>query len=96
MPELPACNRLRKVLILTPAELIGRKLVSMISRPETPKGLTDAADLRRLLLTFPELQTEEGPVAETLRGMQTPDEAFLAWRDLVGEEILPEDDEAGF
>ena len=96
MPELPACNRLRKILILTPAELIGRKLMSMINRPTTPKGLTDAADLRRLLLTFPELQAEDGPVAEALRGMQAPDEAFLAWRDLVGEEILPEDDEAGF
>ena len=46
MQELPACNRLRKVLILTPAELIGRKVVSMMSRPKTPKGLMDAADLR--------------------------------------------------
>ena len=94
--ELPACNRLRKVLILTPAELIGRKVVSMISRLKTPKGLMDGADLRRLLLTFPELKAEEGPVCEALRGMQAPGEAFDAWRDLVGEEILPEDEEAGF
>ena len=94
--ELPACNRLRKVLILAPAQLIGRKVFSMISRPKTPKGLMDAADLRRLLLTFPEMKTEEGPVSEALHGMQAPAEAFQAWRDLVVEEILPEDEEAGF
>lgn len=68
----------------------------MIDRPKSPKGLMDAADVRRLLLTFPELKTEEGPVAEALRGMPTPDEAFRVWRDLVAEEILPEDEEAGF
>jgi hypothetical protein len=94
--ELPACKRLRKVLIVTPAELIGRKVLSMLSRHKTPKGLMDAADLRRLLLTFPELKTEEGPVSEALRGMQAPAEAFAAWRRLVAEEILAEDEDAGF
>jgi hypothetical protein len=93
---LPACNRVGKVLILMPAELIGRKVLSMVARPKTPKGLIDAADLRRLLLRFPELKVEEGPVAEALRGMKAPDEAFDAWRDLVAEEILPEDEDAGF
>ncbi len=93
---LPACNRLHNVLILMPAELIGRKVLSMIARPKTPKGLIDAADLRRLLLRFPELKAEEGPVAEALRGMESPDQAFVAWRDLVAEEILPEDEDAGF
>ena len=93
---LPACNRLHNVLILMPAELIGRKVLSMTARPKTPKGLIDAADLRRLLLRFPELKVDEGPVAEALRGMEAPDRAFVAWRDLVAEEILPEDEDAGF
>ena len=95
-PELPACRRLRKVLILRPAELISWKVLSMISRPKTPKGLMDAADLRRLLLTFPELKAEQGPISDALRVMQAPEEAFDAWRSLVAEEILPEDEEAGF
>ena len=94
--ELPACNRLRKVLVLAPPQLIGRKVLSMIGRPKTPKGLMDAADLRRLLLTFPELKAEEGPVSETRRGMQAPSEALDAWREMVSEEILPEDGESGF
>jgi len=94
--QLPACKRVAKVLVLTPAELVGHKVLSMISRRKTPKGMMDVADLRGLLLTFPELKAEEGPVAEALRGMQAPPEALGAWRDLVGEEILPEDDQAGF
>lgn len=94
--ELPACNRLRKVLILAPAELIGRKVLSMISRPKTPKGLMDAADLRRLLLRFPELKADEGAVVETLRRLDASGEALEAWRDLVAEEIAPEDEDAGF
>lgn len=94
--ELPACSRLRRVLILAPAQLIGYKVLSMISRPRTAKGLMDAADLRRLLLAFPELKAAEGPVAEVLLGMDAPGEAFDAWRELVAEEILPEDEDAGF
>ncbi len=48
------------------------------------------------LLAFPELQAVEGPVAEVLRGMDAPSEAFHAWRKLAAEEILPEDEDAGF
>jgi len=94
--ELPACTRLRKVLILAPAELIARKVLSMISRPKTPKGLTDAADLRRLLLRFPELKVVEGSVADSLGRMSAPGEALDAWQELVAEEIVPEDEDAGF
>jgi hypothetical protein len=94
--QLPACKRLAEVLVLTPAQLVGHKVLSMMSRRKTPKGMTDAADLRRLLLTFPELKAEEGPVSEALREMQVPAEALGVWRDLVGEEILPEDEQAGF
>jgi hypothetical protein len=94
--QLPPCQRLRNVLILTTAELVARKIVSMVSRPKTPRGLMDEADLRRLLLTFPELKADHGPVSEALSGIQPPPEAFEAWRGLVAEEILPEDEDAGF
>ena len=76
--EMPACNRLRKVLILAPAQLIGHKILSMIGRPKTPKGLMDAADLRRLLLTFPELKAEEGSVVQALRRRDATGAAFDA------------------
>ena len=84
------------MLILTPPELIAQKVLSMIGRTKTPKGLMDAADLRRLLLTFPELKSEEGSVVGALRGMKAPAAAFEAWRELVAAEIFPEDEDAGF
>lgn len=94
--ELPVCNRVEGILIPTPAELIASKVLSLISRPKTPKGMTDAADLRRLLLAFPELKTEKGLVAETLHRLESPANALDAWRNLVGQEILPEDEDVGF
>jgi hypothetical protein len=94
--QLPPCNRLREVLVATPAELINHKIRSLVSRRNTPKGMTDAADLRRLLLAFPELKTAEGLVADSLQAGGASDEALDAWRDLVAQEIEPDDDETGF
>ena len=94
--RLPDCKRLQKVLILTPPELIAYKVLSMIGRSKTPKGLMDAADLRRLVLAFPELKTDEGPVADALRRLDAPPQAFKTWQTLVAEEILPEDEDTGF
>ena len=94
--RLPCCDLVEGVLVPTPPELIGQKLMSMVRRPNTPKGMIDGADLRRLLLTFPGLKAESGAVSAALSGMQAPAEAFNAWRDLVAAEILPEDEEAGF
>ena len=94
--QLPPCNRLREVLVAAPAELISHKVRSVVSRRNTPKGMTDAADLRRLLLAFPELKTTEGLVADTLQRAGASDEALYAWRDLVAQEIEPDNDETGF
>ena len=92
--RLPACQRLERILVPTPAELIGQKLVSMVSRSTTAKGMTDVADLRRLLLAFPELKTEQGIVADTLHTSGASATVLDAWRDLVAQAIDPEDDDA--
>lgn len=94
--DLPPARRVKKVLVVTPPELIANKVVSTVSRRKTAKGLIDMADLRRLLLTFPELKTVEGEVAERLRAAEATEAAMAAWKDLVAEEILPEDEDAGF
>ena len=94
--ELPACNLVEGILVPTPPKLITQKLLSMVSRPNTAKGMIDGADLRRLLLVFPELKTEEGPVADSLRTAEAPEIALEAWRDLVAQVIAPEDEEAGY
>jgi hypothetical protein len=94
--QLPHCNRLREVLVAAPAELISHKVRSLVSRRNTPKGMTDTADLRRLLLAFPELKTAEGLVADALHAAGAVDETFDAWHDLVAQEIQPDDEDTDF
>jgi hypothetical protein len=94
--ELPPANRVRKVLVVTPPELIANKVTSMSQRKHKPKGLIDQADLFRLLLTFPELKTLKGPVAERLHASAASPEVLAAWKELVAQEILPEDQDDKF
>ncbi len=65
----------------------------MVSRTKTAKGMTDIADLRRLLLAFPELKVESGPVALALNAAGATPEVLEAWRALVILEIEPEDED---
>lgn len=51
----------------------------------------DRADLAILLLTFPDLKTEEGAVAKRLRAAGADEAVMAAWKDLVAQEILPDD-----
>jgi hypothetical protein len=85
-----------RVQVVIPSELIAQKVLSYLSRPKSAKGLTDLADIRRLLLTFPSLKTFEGPVAHSLRVSGALSAALEAWRDIATQEIVPEDDEAGY
>src|SRR5262245_54444231 len=50
---LPPAQRVRKVLVAEPSELIANKVCSMVGRQHKAKGIIDKADLYRLLLTFP-------------------------------------------
>lgn len=93
---LPPVKRVKKVLVVAPPELIANKVASMTNRAHKAKGIIDKADLYRLLLAFPELKSEEGPVAERLRANEVAEEIVDAWNELVGEEIQPEDDEDKF
>ena len=94
--SLPPTQRIEDVLVLTPPELIAAKVLSMVSRPETPKGLQDEVDLRRLLLAFPELKSSRGSVRARLDAAGAFPEAVSAWDELAAQEILPEDDDAGY
>ena len=93
---LPPTRRVDQILVTAPADLICQKVLSMVARPHTPKGGTDLADLRRLLLAFPDLKTEEGAVAERLRAAGAPGSALAAWKERVAEEILPEPEDEAF
>jgi hypothetical protein len=49
-----------------------------------------------VLLRFPELKTEEGAVADRLSAVQATEVVLAAWKKLVAEEILPDDDDSGY
>jgi hypothetical protein len=90
---LPPCLRLERILVPEPATLIGQKVIGFAARSKTAKGMTDLADIRRLLLTFPDLKTDTGLVAATLT--DHPD-ALETWLQIVATDIEPEDDDAGY
>jgi hypothetical protein len=96
VPALPPAQRVKKVLVVTPPELLAGKVAAFADRRGQPKAGTDWRDLAMLLLTFPELKTEEGPVMERLRAADVTPEVIAAWKELVAQEILPEDEDEKF
>lgn len=90
---LPTSRVVEGLRVLPPADLVAAKLVCMTERRKSAKGATDLADLRRLLLTFPELKAPEGEVAARLREAGADEASMIAWRELVAEEIEPADED---
>jgi hypothetical protein len=86
----------KEVLVVTPPELIANKVMSMVGRQHKAKGIIDKADVYRVLLAFPELKTEEGPVAERLRAVGAKEKVLAVWKELVADVILPEDEDGEF
>jgi hypothetical protein len=94
--ELPPFQRVRKVLVVTPPELIANKVKAFTERRTTPKAGTDWRDLAMLLLTFPELKQEEGPVAERLQLAGVSKDVFASWKEIVKQKIVPEGEDDKF
>ena len=49
-----------------------------------------------LLLKFPELKRHPGPVDERLKSAGADPEVLSAWKELVAQEVLAEDEEDKF
>ena len=90
---LPPARRIKEVLVMEPANLIAGKVIAHEARRGQPKSGTDWRDLAMLLLTFPELKRDPGPVSEILESSGAGPDAMEFWRDLVAQEIRSEDDE---
>jgi hypothetical protein len=92
---LPPTKRISKVLVVTPPELLANKVISYHQRRDKPKSGTDWRDLAMLLLTFPELKRDSGPVVERLHAAGVNQAVLNVWKKLVSQEIKPteEDDE---
>ena len=93
--SFPQHQRLDGVLVLSPAELIASKVISYRRRLNKPKSGTDWRDLALLLLAFPPLKDDSGPVTECLHAAGADQQVLTLWRELVAQEILPgnEDDD---
>ena len=94
--ELPPVRRVQRVLVVEPAELIAGKVISFQRRKGSPKSFSDQRDLAVLLLAFPELKADAGPVRERLLAASADAEVLAAWEELVSREVRPEDEECGY
>jgi len=90
---LPAVQRIEGVLVVTPVEVIAGKVISCVRRKGKPKSFTDRRDLAHMLLRFPEFKVAGGIVEQRLIGQGADEQTLAFWRELVVEEILPEEDE---
>jgi Nucleotidyl transferase AbiEii toxin, Type IV TA system len=91
--SLPPTQRLEGVLVVTPVELVVGKVISYVRRKGKPKSFTDRRDLAHMLLRFPELKVDEGIVRKRLEAEGADEQTISTWRDLVAEEILPEEED---
>jgi hypothetical protein len=92
--SLPSAQRMGDVLVITPPELIARKVIAYHSRSRQPKGFSDMRDLAMLFFTFPELKSKSGAVNDALERIGVSAEELDTWRELVLKEIeAPNDDQ---
>ncbi len=93
---MPLAQRISKVLVATPAELIARKVIAYHQRRGQPKSGTDWRDLAMLLLTFPELKRDSGPVVDRLKAAGADQAVRKIWSELVAQTITPPDEDDEF
>jgi hypothetical protein len=93
---LPSARRIAQVLVIAPAELIASKVIAYHHRRGKPKSGTDWRDLAMLLLKFPELKRDPGPVVDCLRVAGADPAVLAVWRELVAQEIRPADEDDEF
>lgn len=51
-------------------------------------------DVQRLLLAFPKLKVEDGPVIERLRSLNAAENVLSRWREIVHTPIEPDEGDA--
>jgi hypothetical protein len=94
--ELPSTRRVDDVLVVAPDELIANKVLAFQHRKGQPKSFTDRRDVAVLLLRFPELKADAGPVRVRLEAAGAGADALAAWAEIVAEELREPDDAEEF
>ena len=94
--KLPLAQRISEVLVVAPAELVASKVIAYHQRRGQPKSGTDWRDVAMLLLTFPELKSDPGPVVARLQAAGADEAVLGVWKELAAQEIRPADDDDEF
>ena len=94
--SLPPSQRISQVLVASPEELIALKVIAYHQRRGQPKSGTDWRDVAMLLLTFPELKSNDGLVTERLKAEGAGEEVMNLWSDLVKQAIQSTDEDGEF
>ncbi len=94
--RLPQAERIAGVLVMSPVELIASKVIAYHQRRGQPKSGTDWRDLALLLLAFPRLKREPGPVADRLRAAGAGPDVLTMWEELAAADIQPAPEDEGF
>ena len=90
---MPETHMIANVLVTAPVDLLAYKVIAYAQRRGSPKSGTDWRDIAMLLLTFPELKCDPGPVTEKLKESGAEEEVLEVWRGFVEQEISAEDEE---
>ena len=93
---LPPSQKVMGVRVVVPEELIAGKVIAYHQRQGKPKSGTDWRDIAMLLLQFPRLKSESGPVHDRLVAAGAEAPTLAAWRGIVAQDITPEDEEEEF
>ena len=93
---LPTAQRIAEVLVIAPAELIAGKVIAYRQRRGKLKSGTDWRDSAMLLLTFPGLKRDLGPVRDCLLAAGADSVVLDVWKEIAAQEIQPSDEEDEF
>ena len=91
--RLPSCQLNDGIQVVAPLELIVFKIIAMTARRHTPKGLTDHADLMRLLLKYPTYKTSPRLVADLLEQHSADPQAQQLWQEIASQNFHANNDE---
>ena len=94
--SLPPSQRISQVLVASPEELIALKVIAYHHRRGQPKSGTDWRDVAMLLLTFPELKSNNGLVTERLKAENAGEDVMNLWSELVKQAIQSTDEDDEF
>lgn len=94
--QLPSSQRIGQVPVLMPAELIAYKVLAYHQRQGQPKSGTDWRGPAMLLIAFPELKRDSGPVTDSLKALGAEPTVLAVWNNLVSQDIQPPDEDQEF